>query len=449
MGKSDKKEAKKVAGETQDINRTNLSQGATETSERLGNLTGRSDRERQQLNDIYTKFGGSSSANYLGNLSNEPGGGGGGGASGGGNRVPTKEDYVGVWEELMNKEGGFDPTRLGNVNTIAGKLRGAEGNYGVSKDASSSLMDFAKRGGITDDDRSSVNRDTLLDFEKTGGYSSGDLANIRSRANSSVPSFYQNLQEGMNRNRGVNNFGPGFDRAGFKLMRESAQQQGNTARDTELGISDAVRSGRLDASKFLSQQGLSLADLTSKNQLQGYGTAGNMDISRNQGIQDAIAKSAGLDLDTQGLINQSRLGAASGKSQDARARQAIGASSGAASAARADANKRWASQMEQQDRMFGASGLSDTYSRRPEELVFNQGLLRDYRNDLVKSGNADVNNRINIGYMPGTMDAIGKGIGLAGKIGGMAAGGLGGLWDTSQLQTGTGADYLKKSNGPF
>src|SRR3990167_7864537 len=73
----------------------------------------------------------------------------------------------------------------------------------------------------------------------------------------------------------------------------------------------------------------------------------------------------------------------------------------------------------------------------------------DYRNDLVKSGNADVNNRINIGYMPGTMDAIGKGIGLAGKIGGMAAGGLGGLWDTSQLQTGTGADYLKKSNGPF
>lgn len=434
MGKNDKKEAQKTAGETQDINRTNLGHGIRETGGRVADLGPRSDAERAKLNELYTGFGGGTNERYLGEL-NSPTAAGGGGSSGGGGGggrgiEGIKEgDYVGVWNELMGKTGGFDSGRLGNINTISGKLRDAEGNYDVSGESSGGLLDFARRGGVTDADRGNINRDTLLEFERTGGYNDVDKSNIRSRANRSVPAFYQNLQDTMSRNRGRNNFGPGYDRAGFKLMRESAQQQGDTARDTELGISDAVRSGRSDASKFLSQQGLGLAGLTSQNQLQGYGAAGEMDISRNKAIEAALAQSAGLDLDTQGLINQSRLGASTAKGQDARARQAISAGSGAASAARADANRRWASQMAQQDRMFGASGLSDTYSRAPTELNFNQNLLRGYRNDMVGSTNQDVQNRIGIGYMPGLMDDISKGIGIAGQvagIGGGIAGGFGG-----------------------
>lgn len=434
MGKSDKQEAQKVAGETQQINRENLSQGQRETAERLGTITGRSDRERQQLNDIYTGFTGSSRDNYRvsrdgGSVSSSGGGGGGGGGGG----RDGKEDYVGVWEELMNSVGGYDKARLANITGISGKLAGAEGNYGISKDAMNALQEFAGRGGVTDNDRSAINRDTLLEFEKTGGYSDKDLANIRSRSNSAVPAYYQNLQDDMGRRRGVNNFGPGFDRAGFKLMREGAQQQANTARDTEIGISDAVRSGRSDASKFLSTQGLGLADLTSRNQLQGYGAAGNMNISRNKAIEEAIASSAGIDMNLQSSINQSRLGASTSKAQDARARQQIAAASAAAAAARSDANSRFAMQMEQEDRMFGASGLSDTYSRRPEELIYNQGLLRDYRNDMVGSTNQDVRNRIDIGYMPGLGSDIMSGVNIAGGIAGIAGGGLGGLVDPGRF----------------
>lgn len=407
MGKSDKNKAYSAANEARDRGRATTGQGITETAGRSSELVGRSDAERRNLTSTYTGFGDSSNERYLNELNSDTpagtasssGGGGGGSRSPGSN---NPEDYVGVWNELMGPTGGFDPGRLGHITDVSGQLRGAGANYNTSRDASTGLMDIGRTGGISDDDRANVNRDYLLEAERTGGYGKGEVENIRSRANASTPAFYQNLQETMDRNRGVNNFGPGMDRNSFKLARQGAQEQGNTARDTEIGISDAIRSGRMDASKFLSGQNLSLADMSARNRLAGYTGAGEMDISRNKAIEDALARSAGIDLDTQGQITNTRLGASTAKGQDARARQSIGAASGAASAARADANRRWASQMAQEDRMFGASGLSNTYTAEPKELEFNQNLLRGYRQDQLGVDQNNVGNMIGAGGVQGS-----------------------------------------------
>jgi hypothetical protein len=407
MGKRDKNEAYGASNEAVTLGRKSTGQGAQEATQRVGELIPRSDNERSTLNKTYGDFGGSTADRYSGELNSpvtrvDSGGGGGGGGNSGGGGGKSSEDYVGVWEELMGKTGGFDPTRLGNINSVSDKLRGAGENYGGSKEAAEGLMGIGRTGGISDTDRSAVNRDYLLEAEKTGGYGQGDIANIRSRANSATPAFYQNLKEGMDRSRGVSNFGPGMDRSSFKLARQGAQDQGNAARDTEIGIADSVRGGRMDASKFLSGQNLSLADMTAKNKLSGYGAAGEMDINRNKAIEDAMARSAGIDLDTQGQITGARLGASTAKGQDARARQSIGAASGAAAGARADANKRWASQMAQEDRMFGARGLSDTYTAAPTELMFNQNLLRDYRKDFNEVNQQNVQNRLGSGQVQGS-----------------------------------------------
>lgn len=463
MGKSDQKAARKASNEALSQGQRDFGRGINEQSNRIygagasqvptgqavprgtggsvagpGGIMARSDAERAELNRIYGQggFGGSTQQQYINELgaalpaSQAAGGrgGGGGGKAAAAPGTPGGPTYAQVWQELMGKEGGFDPTRLANITDVAGRLRSAESNYTPSREAIAGLMGIGRTGGITDAMRGDINREYLLETERTGGYRPGDVENIRSRANAAAPGFYQNLQENLARSRGMGNFGgPGLDRSGFKMARESAQQQGQMARDTEIDIADAIRSGRIDASKFLSQQGLNLADLQSKNQLAGYGKAGELDISKNQAIQDALAKSAGIDLDTQQQITGARLGASTASAQDARAKQAIGAASSAASAARADANRRWASQMAQEDRFFGAKGLSDTYTAAPQELMFNQNLLRDYRNDLQKAGQSNVNNRIAIGYMPGLGSSIRQGIGIAGdiaKIGGSVMGGL-------------------------
>lgn len=392
MGKSDKKDAKNSATRAYDVGSNVMNQGVTDTSNRVNQLTTRSDDERRRIDEAFTSIGGKKASDYAAMLSGSGGsssGGGGGGGDGGDGSPRTEADYVGVWNELMGKTGGFDKDRLAGITSDVAALR-----------------DFAKTGGVTDADRSNINRESLLNFERTGGYSDSDISNIRSRSNSAVPAYYQNLTDSLQRRRGANfgNMSPGLDRTAFKLARQGAQQQGETARDTEIGISDAIRQNQMDAGKFLSGQNLQLADLTGRNTLEGYKGASSID----QG--------------TQGLINQSRLGASTSKAQDARSRQAIGASSAAAAAARADANARWAAQMEQQGSMFGASGMLDTYQARPEELIYNQDLLRGYRNDLVDVGQNDVNNRINIGYMPGLTDDIKNVASIGGSVIGMFPG---------------------------
>jgi hypothetical protein len=80
---------------------------------------------------------------------------------------------------------------------------------------------------------------------KTGGYSPTDVNNIRSRSNSAIPAVYGRLQEGLRRQNVMGGGSAGFGATTAKLGRQAAEAAATTARDTELGISDRIREGRL------------------------------------------------------------------------------------------------------------------------------------------------------------------------------------------------------------
>ncbi len=158
------------------------------------------------------------------------------------------------------------------------------------------LQGLGATGGITDEDKSNIMRQSLLDQEKTGGYSAGDVANIRSRSAASAPQYFQSIKDSLARNRAVTGNLAGGQATDFKLARQGAQQAGQDRTNTEIGLADSIRAGKESAANTLSNQGMSLAGLRTGNQLQGLGSAGNLGIgAANTEANFQLGKAAGLD----------------------------------------------------------------------------------------------------------------------------------------------------------
>jgi hypothetical protein len=410
------------------------------------------------------------------------GGGGGGGADINGNASASPgsdTSYLSVYNQLAGANGGFDPRRLGAIDDAANKLGNTSGNYGVLDEATKGLMNakgnfgateksvkelqdmknqygatdtsisglqnFAKSGGVSQENIDKIDNPTLEEFSRTGGFSDQNLADIRARSNSSVPTFYQSLRDNLNRNKLVNNnMGPGFSEAGFRLARQSAQDAAATKQATEADLASKVQAGRLSASSTLSDRMLGLSQLQSQNTLTGYTNAGTMDIAKQKQIgdalaqagtldtneqkaildalaaggtldavkqkqvNDALAQSGSLNLGTQTAINNSRLAATGGLQQDALTRmqdatqnRGISASSGAASAALNAANQRFLIQQEQEGKQYGATGLLNTYKSSPGELMDTQDLLYRYNMGQGAFNQQNVGNTLAGGNIPG------------------------------------------------
>lgn len=437
MGKADQKRTQNEITRTVDQNQANSNAGISDTGQRVANLTTRSDAERGAINQNYTGWidnGGitDEEVNRLRSGGNRDGNGGGDGEApegngGGGNSGPS---YLDVWREMQGKTGGFDETRLNNINSSSERLRNSQNNYGSTDTSISGLQDFARTGGIQSDTLSRIYDPTLTEFATTGGYTDADKANIRNRSNAGVSSFYNNLREGMDRSRlasGANINGGAVAGTNLKLARASAQDQAGNLRNTELGINDSVRAGRMAAASKLSDAGLGVAGIQSNNTLQGYDKAGQLDLTKQKQVADALAASGNLDLGTQSTINNARLAATSGLSQDTLGRMSIGASQAAANAALAAANERFIIGQRQQGRFEANQGLLDTYRSAPAELMHEEDLLRDYRNDQAAQNFQTINARTNASQIPGLGSTISSGLNIGGQILGMAGGGMGGF----------------------
>lgn len=403
------------------------------------------------------------------------GGGGGGGSSSTGNSTSDAAkrfapSYLDTFNELTGAHGGFDPTRQANLNKASGSLYDTSGNYGdvnqnidklsnadrnyeATNRSVSGLQGFAATGGLNAGQLSDIQRGSLKNIEQTGGYSDADIANERARSNAGIESTYANLSDSLNRQRLTgSNVGPGWSEAGFRLAREGAQAQGRQAQDTEAGIHERVTANRLAAGGRLGELGLGTANLQSQNTLSGYKDAGQLDVAKNSAIQDAwdkagklglgrqaqidAAKKAAADIDnqTQSTINNTRLSAAGGLSQDTLGRlnndtanRGIGASSAAMSAALAAENQRFLISETNANRKFGLGGMLDTYGASPNDQHFQQNLLRGYNQDRSGNNNNMINNRISASYIPGIENTISQGLGIAGQVAGIASGATGGL----------------------
>lgn len=474
MGKSDqqKTQANITAKGNQDNATTDT--GIKDTQSRMAALTPQAADQKNQIWSGYSNLannGGidkaASDRLLAGDYSafGSPSGGSSGGGSGGSSSAGSISgpSYLNTFKELQGKDGGFDPTRLANIEGSASALRNtgtqygtvddsisklgsADKNYGATENAVGGLSDFAKSGGLNSTQLGSINRDSLLGFEKTGGYSDGDIANERARGNAGIESTYANLKDTMTKQKMASGqMGPGWSNAGFKLARQGAQDTASQAQKTEADIHERVNANKLAASGKLADLGLNTAGLQSQNTLSGYKSAGELDIAKNTAIQDAwdkagrlglgkqgqidAANKAAADIDnqTQSTMNQSRLGAASGESQDTLGRMSIGASSGAADRALQAANQRFLISEADANRNSGLGGMLNTYSASPTDLQFNQSLLRGYGQDQARNSSDLINSRIGASQIPGIGSTISSGLGVGAQIAGMASGGFGGL----------------------
>jgi len=276
-----------------------------------------------------------------GSVGSGGGGGGGGSGSGGANQG---SNYGNAPGSAFNYVG---PSAFNDVNWSFDDARNIYNDLGN------------KQGGLTGEQLGNINRDTLKEFEKTGGYSDPQLADIRARSNSTVPAFYQSLQDQMSRNRisSGQSFGGAFDASAAKMARESAQQSAEQTRNTEIGLGDTVRKGRFDASSKLADLGLNTAQLISQNRMGAAGGLASIDLND---AQLKMLKAKGIDDYT--------IQVATGKDRYATAEDQIAAQKAIAGAGlnlqkmALDAqNERFLISSQQQGQQFGMSNLADIY----------------------------------------------------------------------------------------
>lgn len=222
----------------------------------------------------------------------------------------VKGDIAGL--RNIGQTGGFDPAALSRIRGDIGSIRSMSDNMRVSdttrNDINESIgrfKNFANTGGLSPEDMSRMRGLGVFDeFANTGGYSSGDISNIRSRSNSVIPSLFSQNREDLGRLNAIQGGGGGANAAALaKMSRGSSQAMADASRDTELGISDRVRSGRQWGAGSLSDAEGRLQNLLSSNKLAG-----------NSGIVNASSQLSGMELDAlarrSGMIGDAARGEA-------------------------------------------------------------------------------------------------------------------------------------------
>lgn len=295
-------------------------------------------------------------------------GGAGGGGGGGGGRANIALDSI--YSEL---EPRYRTLSTGMDDSLKG------------------YREFSETGGINDAMRDRIRGSGVYDeMARTGGYSEGDKSNIRSRSNETTGAFYKNLKAEMDRRKAIQGgYAPGFSGSGVRMARESSIAGGRNARDTELGISDSVRQGRMEGANALSGAERAYTQALQGGRLAGLG-----------GMQEAGRMGYG------GLE-----GVAGARMQVAQHNAAAAASRSAASGA----DERYANQL----RLQGLGGLESMYGSNPAELArYDENL---YNNRGLTGNNVGNTLGLRTGSVPESgWDKAAKWGSLAAGIGGAA-----------------------------
>jgi hypothetical protein len=121
----------------------------------------------------------------------------------------------------------------------------------------------------------------------TGGYSEGELGDIRQAGTRIIPSFFSNLRNQMRTaQNATGGYSPGYSSSAAAMSRDAAHMSQDAALDTELGISDRVRQGKLTGAGTL-------------NEMFMGGMGGASDLEK--AIAQVNLQNESLDLQAQGL----------------------------------------------------------------------------------------------------------------------------------------------------
>jgi len=271
------------------------------------------------------------------------------------------------FRKLAGEGGGFDKDQL---NQIYGNV--------------SNLSNIGQTGGVTDEDRANINRQSILDQEKDGGYSDQDRAMIRAKSAASSPAYFNALKDNLQRQRSQTGNLANAGAVDFKIARQDAQQQGQDRIDSEIKLGDSIRAGKESAGQFLSNQNLDLYDKRTQNQISGSQQAGALGldtqsaITRNQaqGLQGLQSSQTGLGdwgLNQAGGLDNFSLNQAGGLDQfdvnkaqlDMQAQSANSARSSNEAYAAAAANaqyQQWLTTYGNEQKQYGIGGLESLYN---------------------------------------------------------------------------------------
>jgi hypothetical protein len=207
------------------------------------------------------------------------------------------------------------------------------------------------------------------EFAKTGGLSMEDRANMRSRATSTIPAFYRQMQEEANRGAAVQGgYGPGRAALAGRLARQQSAAGAEAALNAELGISDQVRQGRQWGGTNIAQSEAALQSLLSSNRLAGLRGASETEANMVNAIAGtrlgAANAGGGNEIGMQGLIQKGKMFGTQGLEGMAES----AAARGAAGAAQSAADAKWQADFNRDSRMMGLEGMQSLYGMRPGEV---------------------------------------------------------------------------------
>jgi len=377
-------------------------------------------------------------------------GGGGGGGGGVSNPLSGKtSNYKGLTSaygsayrpDYAESDKGFRNLSSASGGMDQGKLDQIYGNV-------DQLTNMGKTGGITDEDKANINRQSILDREQTGGYSDQDKALIRAKSAASSPAYFGALKDNLERQRGQTGNLANAGAVDFKLARQGAQQQGQDRMAQEMGLQESVRQGKQQAGDFLSQQNMQLAGLRTANQLQGAKGAGELGLNTQMGITANQAKGLEGLAGSQTNLGQWGLGQAGGLDQfglqqaggldqwdinNAQLDQSAQASNAARSAAGSAENARyqqWLTEYGNEQKQYGINGLNDLYQTN----LNNSGQYSDRSLNALNNkfdtqgmmlgmatqnrGSTAMENAQTIGNVAGSVIGAATGLGALGSVAG-------------------------------
>jgi hypothetical protein len=141
-------------------------------------------------------------------------------------------------------------------------------SYGLAKGMTGA------NGGIDPSRISSIDENIAgyKDIGRTGGWSDADKANVRLKASRTPTAFYTNLRNDMERRKNATGgYAPGFGASAARNTRESARAAADATLDSEVGIADSVRSGKLAGLSGAQNAETSLINQIAGNQRFGIG----------------------------------------------------------------------------------------------------------------------------------------------------------------------------------
>ncbi len=187
----------------------------------------------------------------------------------------------------IGANGGFDPATLGRVQGDISKMRGFGETGGFDQARLDQINrtigqadEFARTGGISAQDMARLRDPGYEEFANTGGYSGQDRANIRARATAPINALRNQNVADMNRMSAIQGgYNPGGAAAMAKMMRGSSQAMSDAALNAETGIMDKVNQGRQFGIQGRAGQEMGIQNLLSSNKLGGMNLAGSLGMN--------------------------------------------------------------------------------------------------------------------------------------------------------------------------